>query len=57
MKNTTDSTASAAMTTATIAQTVAFLRGPRKQRVVWDLPSERLQAGRGSSEDTPSQGR
>ena len=24
------------------AQTVALLRGPRKERVVWDIPRERL---------------
>jgi biofilm PGA synthesis N-glycosyltransferase PgaC len=39
------------------SQTVAFLRGPRKQPVVWDIPSERLQTGLGSIEDTPCQGR
>ena len=32
------------------SQTVALARGPRRQRVVWDIPRERL----GSAEDAPS---
>lgn len=39
------------------AQTVALLRGPRRQRVVWDIPRERLETGVGIIEDTPSQDR
>jgi biofilm PGA synthesis N-glycosyltransferase PgaC len=27
------------------AQAIALLRGPRRQRVVWDLPRERIEAG------------
>ena len=39
------------------AQTVALLRGPRKQRVVWDIPRERLETEFGIIEDTRFQHR
>ena len=34
------------------AQTIALLRGPRRQRVVWDIPRERLETG--AAKDPPS---
>ena len=36
------------------AQTIALLRGPRQQRVVWDIPRERLDTG--AAKDPPSHG-
>jgi poly-beta-1,6-N-acetyl-D-glucosamine synthase len=37
------------------AQTVALLRGPRGQRVVWDIPRERLEPE--AAEDAPTENR
>ena len=39
------------------AQTIALLRGPSRQRVVWDLPRERLEAAPAAAKDTPSRER
>jgi biofilm PGA synthesis N-glycosyltransferase PgaC len=39
------------------AQIIAFLRGPRRQRVVWDIPRERLETAPGVAKDAPSRER
>ena len=39
------------------AQTIALLRGPRQQRVVWDIPRERLDTAPETAKYPPSQNR
>ena len=39
------------------AQIIALLRGPREQRVVWDIPREPLETAPGAAKDPPSQNR
>jgi biofilm PGA synthesis N-glycosyltransferase PgaC len=39
------------------SQTVALLRGPRRQRVVWDIPREQLETRVRVAQDTPPQDR
>ena len=35
------------------SETVALVRGPREQRVVWDIPRERVDAGAAPREERP----
>ena len=44
-------------TAALRSQVVALVRGPSRQRVVWDIPRERLESGLASAEDSRSQDR
>ena len=39
------------------AQTISLLRGPRRQRVVWDVPRERLETTPEAAKGPPSQNR
>ena len=41
-----------AATAALRSQTIALVRGPRKQRVVWDIPRERLDTAAATADDT-----
>ena len=43
-----------AATAALPSQTIALVRGPRKQRVVWDIPRERLDTAAATADDSPS---
>ena len=39
------------------SQTIALVRGPRGQRVVWDIPRERLETAPEAAKGPPSQNR